>query len=68
MAAATTEFSVVLPDNWLPLDVTGEQRIADEVERCWPAAKPATRHSGLTAAESRSNCAQSSARSAASRL
>ena len=25
------EFSVVLPDNWLPLDVAGERRIADEV-------------------------------------
>lgn len=32
MAAATAEFSLVLPDNWLPLDVVGEQRIANEVD------------------------------------
>lgn len=32
MATTTAEFSLVLPDNWLPLDVTGEQRIADEVD------------------------------------
>ncbi|MEO6700830.1 MAG: hypothetical protein ABI140_04230 [Jatrophihabitantaceae bacterium] len=32
MATATAEFSLVLPDNWLPLDVVGEQRIANEVD------------------------------------
>ena len=32
MTSTTTEFSLVLPDNWLPLDVAGEQRIADEVD------------------------------------
>lgn len=31
MTAITGEFSLILPDNWLPLDVAGEQRIADEV-------------------------------------
>ncbi|MGI8665835.1 MAG: hypothetical protein ACR2N4_07380 [Jatrophihabitans sp.] len=32
MPLATAEFSLVLPDNWLPLDVDGEHRIAAEVE------------------------------------
>lgn len=32
MAAATMEFALVLPDNWLMLDPAGERRIADEVD------------------------------------
>ncbi len=32
MTTSLSEFSLVLPDNWLPLDVTGGQRINDEVE------------------------------------
>ena len=32
MPTATTEFGLVLPANWLTLDVTGSRRINDEVE------------------------------------
>lgn len=32
MTTALNEFSLVIPDNWLSLDVSGEQRIADEVD------------------------------------
>ena len=32
MAAATMEFALVLPDNWLMLDPAGERRIAEEVD------------------------------------